>query len=384
MSVKWYDSAMPGAPALNTASAGSLLAIFDACLVNGFGAKAITSFVVSNGVATATVPGGHTFSADMVCRVAGATALNGEHRVVSTTTAAVSFATALPDQTISGGSPVIDVPPAGWEKMNGAGQAAYRSTDPASSRYWLHVDDAVGSFTVASVIGCEELTDINTRVNPFPAARQYFAKYVNSGQQATAWSLYADERFMIWMPAFSGGYRMSHAFGDLLPANAVDQHATVLVAPTSAPADFGTVDAPGNIAHTTTVSQNGVLARAYTGFPGPAAMRAVSATFLGSGHTGVSSGAGGAGITGYPNLSDSGLILAPIAAMEVAGGASTMRGTIPGALFVAQYLAGAIADGAILDGTGLLAGRKLRASQVGSQSNNQRGALLVDITGPWR
>lgn len=46
--VKFFHSEMPSAPVLS-GTAGSLLAILDACLVNGWGLMTATSVVVSGG-----------------------------------------------------------------------------------------------------------------------------------------------------------------------------------------------------------------------------------------------------------------------------------------------------------------------------------------------
>ena len=54
-SVKWFTSDMRGAPVVS-GTAGTLIAMLDACLVTGFGVVTATSVTVSGGVATATLP----------------------------------------------------------------------------------------------------------------------------------------------------------------------------------------------------------------------------------------------------------------------------------------------------------------------------------------
>ena len=80
--VKFIDSASatPGTPVL-TGQVGSLIALLDALLINGFGSITLTSLVVAGGVATATATA-HGFPVNSVLFLAGATpsGLNGEKR----------------------------------------------------------------------------------------------------------------------------------------------------------------------------------------------------------------------------------------------------------------------------------------------------------------
>lgn len=79
MTVRVYRSTDFGAPQLS-GQVGTLLAILDACLVNGYGANTITSLTQSGGVATATtlVPHQYTNSPKVLIAGAGASEYNGE------------------------------------------------------------------------------------------------------------------------------------------------------------------------------------------------------------------------------------------------------------------------------------------------------------------
>ena len=70
--VKWARSDMPGAPVL-TRAAGSMTALLDALLVDGWGLQAATSVVIASGVATATFAADHAAAMHSVVEVAGAT-----------------------------------------------------------------------------------------------------------------------------------------------------------------------------------------------------------------------------------------------------------------------------------------------------------------------
>jgi hypothetical protein len=116
-SVKLLHSAMPGAPVLS-GTAGALINVLDACLVDGFGVSAVASLVVAGEVATATMSGGHSGEVGSVMTVAGATpsGLNGEQKVLSVgggNTTLTFDATGIADQTATG-SITIKMSGAGW------------------------------------------------------------------------------------------------------------------------------------------------------------------------------------------------------------------------------------------------------------------------------
>ena len=59
--VKYFHSSQVGAPVMSQGgAAGLLIALLDACLVDGFGLKTVDSIVVASGVATANVSTGHS------------------------------------------------------------------------------------------------------------------------------------------------------------------------------------------------------------------------------------------------------------------------------------------------------------------------------------
>ena len=85
-SVKWAVSSMVGAPTLN-GTAGSLIALLDAFLVNGFGAKAVDSAQVTGGVCRLAITGASAAVDHCVIQLAGVTGsgavLNGLNLAVS-------------------------------------------------------------------------------------------------------------------------------------------------------------------------------------------------------------------------------------------------------------------------------------------------------------
>lgn len=201
-SVKYFHSAMAGAPVLS-GTAGALIAVLDACLVNGFNVKAVDTLTVASGVATATIGLGiGAFEADTVALVSGATpsGLNGQKRIltVDTVTNTVTFdATGISDQTATG-TISIKMAPAGWEKQfTGTNLAAYRSADPASTQAALRVDDTAEQN--ARVVGYESMSDVNTGTRPFPTSAQasgglWWPKASAATATPRAWTVIADSK----------------------------------------------------------------------------------------------------------------------------------------------------------------------------------------------
>ena len=60
-----------------------------------------------------------------------------------------------------------------------------------------------------------------------------------------------------------------------------------------------------------------------------------------------------------------------------------IRGTLPGLLHPVQDCGCAFATGAIVDGTGDLAGRRLMAIRTGPPASGTAGTVFLDVTGPW-
>ena len=123
--VIWFDSAETGAPTLNNA-AGSLIAVLDACLLNGFNLKSIT-INVAGGVATATC-NGHGFSTatGKLVSIAGATPneLNGLKQIASATSNTFTFpAPGVPDGAATGAITAKRAP-LGWTKVHAAANKA--------------------------------------------------------------------------------------------------------------------------------------------------------------------------------------------------------------------------------------------------------------------
>ena len=379
-SVKWARSTMPGAPVL-TRAAGSLIALLDALLVNGWGQQTATSVVVAGGVATATFPTDHAAAIHSVVLVDGATpsGLNGEQKVTAVAPNVIKWATAEADVTATGVI-TVKMAPAGFAKpFTGTNLAVYKSTSPDAHGQFLRIADTTVEY--ARAIGYENMTGISTGTGLFPSAAQlsggyYWGKSADiSGTAATPYLFASDGRMFYLLPQSAvnayGTTALGHqalVFGDLVPRNpAGDPFATLLAGGTSAWVENG-----GQSVWSYFTSDSLV-----------AVPRAVS---------GVGSAVRGLTLCDYkmaggtlPSLPDPVTGAIPMGRCDYRDtAASWPRAHFPG-VFLCESPNGELAlqPGAIVDDVD---GRALLASWSGAQVYASIGInlLFLDITGPWR
>lgn len=195
--VKWFRNGMTGAPVLNGV-VGSLIAVLDACLINGFNLVTLDSLAVSGNVLTGT-KAGHGFEVDQVIvTAANEAALVGEWTVTATTSNTFT-ASAVGVANVTGtGALTAKAAPLGWQKVfTGTNKAVYRSTDVTGSRMYLRVDDTAAQ--VARVRGYESMTDIDTGTGPFPTDVQisgggYWGKSDAANSTANNWAVFGNSK----------------------------------------------------------------------------------------------------------------------------------------------------------------------------------------------
>lgn len=387
--VKHFHSAMTGAPTLS-GTAGSLIAVLDACLKDGFGLKTADSVVVSGGIATVNISSGHSFAEDVIMLVSGATpaGLNGEKRVLTTSTNTITFdATGISDQTATG-TITAKLAPVGWEKpFSGTNLAAYRSTDVTGTRMYLRVDDT--GTTEARVVCYESMTDVNTGVRASPSATQaagggYWPKANAANATARAWTLIADSRGFILhththttSPGVSGAV---WAFGDFDSYKSGDPYACHLFASNVSCATTSGLSYYSAEACSCTGVVSCFVPRSFTGLGGSVpALHATESYFTGTVAT--------AGVTPqaatpqYPNGPNNALITTRKLILEDGVG---LRGVMRGLLVSPQGLHARFNWLDKVDGQGGLLGRKLLAIKCGGVAGTaSQGVAFVDITGPW-
>lgn len=242
-SVKWARSSMPGAPVLPR-TAGALIALLDALLVNGWGLQTASSVVVAGGVATATFPTDHAAAKHAVVLVDGVTgaltALNGEQKVTAVAPNVIKWATAAADGTATG-TITVKMAPAGFNKpFSGTNLAAYKSAHPAAHGQYLRINDTTANY--ARAVGYENMTAISTGTGLFPSAAQlnggyYWGKDEEPAGTGNAPYLFASDGRTFYLCVqlsfnyYSGNPRAHQAlvFGDLVPESpGGDPFATVI------------------------------------------------------------------------------------------------------------------------------------------------------------
>lgn len=397
-SVKHFSSVMTGAPVLN-GTAGSLVALLDACLKDGFDTKTLTSLIVAGGVATALYTGTHSALVDAVVLIAGVTGgpsgwagMNGEQKITSKPGAtSVTFATALPDGAYTG-TITMKMAPAGWLKPFAATNfGVYKSANIASTGMCLRVDDS--ATTVARVVGYESMSDVNTGVGPFPTAAQisgggYWPKSSLASATAAGWFIVADDRaflihFVAGLPSSPVCvHGTTRGFGDAITLKpGGDPYACFLnysVNSTSTSAFEISLDSSQSPLQT-------AFPRGYVGV-GSAVLHACMPYTGSNSHSGADSSSLGP----FPSQVDGSLKLSRrFFASQTSG--QPPRADCPGLLSVPQSLAfdvfrmnDRVAGGGLFAGRNLVALNTAGTSLTTTPTNTNAGAAFVDITGPWR
>lgn len=392
-SVKFFTDDMAGAPAIS-GTAGALISVLDACLVNGFGSKSATSVTVAGGIVTIAFSGGASAAAaQCVILVEGATGawtdLNGEQKVLSANTTTVTFATGLGDGTATGAI-AFKIAPLGWTKVySGTNKAVYKPSDVEATSALLRVDDT--GTTVARVRMYEAMSDIDTGTNPTPTDAKlsgglYWWKSDGANATAKKYTIFGDSRnvYLGMAPYQTGAdnpIHTVHAFGDLDSYKSGDAYCGFLLGDITTP----TNQVNGNVfAQDADNNESVHIVRSHTGLgvSVTASRRALVGT--------ASSGSGNDSRLGtFPNAANNGLYLSRMVVGQRLFSNNGPRGLIPGVLYVPQTSTngGVFPRGSILSGTGEYAGKKIYAipqamSALSTATNDY--VAFFDVTGPWR
>ena len=400
--VKFYHSAMSGAPVLS-GSAGALINVLDACLVNGFGALTVSSLTVAGGVATLTFTAPHGYELDQVLLIGGSTvtggvpgALNGQKDITSIpTTSSVTFpAPGVADQTATGAITAIAAG-AGWTKpFSGTNKAAYLSGNPAAKQCYLRVDDGGAEPRSARMVGYETMTNVDTGTGPFPTNTQvsggYFWDKSNIASSASReWFLIADDRIFYFMPVstttnpVNGGPIL--VFGDIAEWNSTDAYSVVITG--ASVFEGGGNNTPTYSLGYTNANPNSDVASMHA----PRSYAQIGTAVRQTHHAPLNFGSATySGFnaftlqTPYPNPPDNGLLICPYFVGMGAANAG-YRGQMPGAYFSPQNLGGTLTERRTrFDAVAQLAGRNLLAVKSGRPDSAIAAVALFDVDGPWR
>lgn len=381
-----FDSTQPNAPALS-GTVGALRTLLKACLVDGFGAGAVSTLTVTAGIATATYAGAHPFKVGYVAQYAGATpaGLNGNKVILSVTGNTVTFAASGVPDGAAAGTITSKAAPAGWQELFAgtlANVIALKPTAVEATGCVLRVADT--SATNARVRAYESMSDISTGLGMIPLESQvsgglWWPKSATADAAARPWRMVADERgFYLAVAPLSGerftllwvgdvaSLKSGDAYGYLLTGNQSDQTGSLAVP-------------DGCCGYSHRSARGGAfVARAHTSIGQSLAVQRIGAHHNGS-TSDAYAGTAGYSWGSYPNGPNNGLL---VGALELY--ALGVRGTMPGLLHPIQDCVNAFSSGAVVQGTDDMAGRKLLALRVASPSSGVTpGTVFLDVTGPW-
>lgn len=361
--IKTFDSSQTGAPTL-AGTAGSLTALLDACLVNGFNLRSIDQITVSALVATARVSAGHGYREGDVVLIQGAdeSVYNGEHKIRNVTTTTFDFD--LPSAPLQNATGAITskIMPLNWEKtFTATNIGCYRSADPASTRLFLRVNDSAACYAI--VAGYENMTDASTGTGRFPVSGDIYWEKSNSADTTTRkWTLVGDGRafylFVAFHISYAGGYA-GYLFGDINSYKSGDAYHCALIGNYTQPSYY-----PGMYNYFNSFSQSGAkaLARTFNQIGGAVAFTQLSLSLS----------------VNYPSAVDNGMLLAPVYLIEN----SAMRGVMPGLFLPLHPESSMPGHGTVINDIPDYPGREFMVLIAMYSTSNSR--IVIDLTGPWR
>lgn len=246
---------------------GQLCALLDACLVDGFNQKSISSLSIAGNVITATYPVAHGYFDGQVLLVTGAvdSSLNKEHRITSVTSTTLTFEVDNVPSSLSGSIATKLAPIGAIKHLTDSLKRVYffpEMTDPT----YLRVDEATLAAASVNYRGAivrisKACTNINTLPNAVPVATTPKStdplKWIFSTTTTArthAWLLVGSKKGFYFFPA-AGNYTptdyMSAAqYGVIQGSSRFPRGNTVLlaqyIAGSSSPAD-GYMVTPPNV-----------------------------------------------------------------------------------------------------------------------------------------
>lgn len=234
--VIYYDSTETGTTTLN-ATAGTLVTVMDAILVNGFNAKTAVSVTVAAGLATMVVST-HNYKTDRKLLVAGATptGLNGIKRILSVVDAnTVTFdATGVADG-VATGTITCKRAPLGWTKVDGdSTHGLYKRKDLTARANLYRLTDSSGQFAFAGMV--DTGTSMSAYTNLVPTVFTDGGSIIKSGDgtgTARQWFAMGDgTSFYIFIVTGGEGVH-GFGFGDLKAYRSDDTTASFVIANSS-------------------------------------------------------------------------------------------------------------------------------------------------------
>lgn len=328
----FLHSAMAGAPALSAAN-GSINALLNACLVNGFNTQSVVSATASGGVVTFNFASAPGFGALDTVTISGASnaVVNGQFRAQSAASNQVLVSIpGVPDGAV-GGTLTMQFSALGWARpYAGTSIGCYQQGGASAVKRLLRVyDGALSSTAKYWLRGYESMTDASAGSDPFPTVAQKSGDGVaHWGPHGSAvnppWALIGTPRAFYFMCAYDGSY----AVGAPLSVNNIEM------------AFFGDLDRPQKIGDTYACAVSAVssfpsaasslyVARSHSSAPGAVVASLLSpTTYAGLGDALSPAAAAPGVVSGYLTFADAWAVLET----------GLLRGFMPGNLSCWQNL----------------------------------------------
>lgn len=391
--VQEFRSTDVGMPVLS-GTAGALIALLDAVLVNGGATQAVTSLTEVGTTINAVIPADVTLETNDWLVIAGAApaGANGTFKVTMADSTHFSYVGPGSLGAITG-SITYRRAPLGWTKpFTGANLAAFRAASvPNCPQFYLRVDETgatLGGQKEVAVRGYEAMTDVNTGTGPFPTVAQQtnglcWRKSLTADATARAWVLIGDGATFYFIPnsdasAVSG--RGNLAFGAFTSFKPSDAYNALL----SGWSTFNVTTVSSSLAGLAFAQTTGTFT------PGSSIYtpRTVSGAVLGAAPVcqinrwGIASGsigsAAASGAVAYPSPADGALWVDSTIIME---GTNIARGR-PRGMYVNAHTGPVFAND--FDTATNIAGLPgVTLISYLTMSNSQSGNTQFDRFGPW-
>lgn len=397
--VKLFRCSDGGAPTL-TGQAGSLIALLDACLVNGYNVKSPASITRSGTTATFTYATAHGYVDKQTILASGADQgeYNGEFQIRNVSTLTFDVTVTGTPATSATGTLSTKTAPLGFTKpLSGTNKAAYRSGEPSATGHYLRIDDtgtvwATPGARVAAASMFEAMTDIDTGTRRVPTAAASvwpnnvpWHKSWTTDATQRPWYLVGDGEFFYIGCNMDPANRMAapvSCFGNVITDKPADSgHAFLGFGRNEVGGSSAAYDYAGFTRWDNSLASNsgGFFALSYDQINiGPSGGPLNDQTF--------STRMGGGGLA-FPSPVNNGLYWTAIRAIQ---SPSILRGMFPGLYcplhaipIPCAYSTASI--GAVVEGVGPNDGDFFAhyiPVETGASSAN--GQLFFDITGPWR
>lgn len=210
--VKWFNESMQGAGQTTDNTAGTMIAILKACLVDGFGALSPDSIVwdSESQLAKASFSAGHSYLTDSIIVCSGSTPIDydGEHRVIKVTTNDMWFELDTVPIADAGGTLEIKIAPLGWELSFQNEDQNTMIFTPAGNlgNVSLRVDNSdfdgwYGGSTYRSALMKVAMVENATDVDTYDTIYEHRWSAGSYGSDRK-WDLVGDNRILFFLPEY--------------------------------------------------------------------------------------------------------------------------------------------------------------------------------------